>query len=249
MAMSGHALVTGGGRGIGAAICRVLAARGWAVTVNYRDRAEAAETVVQEIVAAGGRAVAIGADVSDAGAVGRLFDGAEAALGPVTCLVNNAGITGRASALVDADAAMMQQVMATNVLGSLYCAQEAVRRMARSRGGQGGVIVNLASSGTATGCPDLWVWYAASKGAIDVLTVGLGREVAREGIRVVAVVPGFTATELLAEGTGDQQAAIAASIPMGRPAEPEEIAKAVAFLVSEEASYVTASVMRVAGGR
>ncbi|MFT8247098.1 SDR family oxidoreductase [Roseomonas sp. BN140053] len=248
--MSGHVLVTGGGRGIGAAICRAAAGAGYAVTVNYRERAQAAESLAAEIRAGGGRAVAIAADVSREAEVERLFVEAEAALGPLSGLVNNAGITGASGQLAEADPAMMRAVLELNVVGTLLCAQAAVRRMARGHGGAGGVIVNISSNAALSGSGDMWVWYAASKGAVDTLTLGLGREVAREGIRVVAVAPGFVATELLAEGLGAEKlAAISASIPMGRPATPEEIAGAVAFALSDAASYMTATVMRVTGGR
>jgi NAD(P)-dependent dehydrogenase (short-subunit alcohol dehydrogenase family) len=243
-------LVTGGGRGIGAATCRLAGARGYKVAVNYRADAAAAEKVAAEIAAGGGEAVAIQADVSRESEVERLFAETESRLGRLTHLVNNAGMTGRAGRLDEVSAETMRAVFDVNILGSFLCARAAVRRMSTRHGGQGGVIVNLSSSAATLGSAGIWVWYAASKAAIDTLTLGLGREVAGEGVRVCGVAPGFTATELLLRSVDAERfRQIGAQIPLGRPATPEEIAATILFLLSDEASYVAATVLRAAGGR
>jgi NAD(P)-dependent dehydrogenase (short-subunit alcohol dehydrogenase family) len=246
--MSKTLIVTGGSRGIGAAICRLAGAAGYAVAVNYRSDEAAAASVVADIEAAGGRAIAIQADIAVEADIAALFAQTEQAFGPVTHLVNNAGITGPAGRLEDMSTQTLRAVTDLNVVGTILCARTAVQLMSTRRGGAGGVIVNISSSAVTTGTPDIWVWYAASKAAIETFTIGLGREVAADGIRVAAVAPGFTATDILTN-LGDGIDKIAALIPLGRPATPEEIAKSVLFLLSEDASYVTASVLRVAGGR
>jgi NAD(P)-dependent dehydrogenase (short-subunit alcohol dehydrogenase family) len=248
--MSGVLLVTGGSRGIGAAVARLGAARGYDVAVNYTRDAAAAESVVKDIEAAGGRAVRIQTDVSDAAAVAKMFDTVEGALGPVTALVNNAGITGQLGRIADVDPAAMAKVVDVNVNGVLYCLREAARRMSTARGGPGGVIVNLSSAAATLGGPNEWVWYGASKGAVDTVTVGLARELALEGVRVNAVAPGLVDTDLHATGGApDRVERLAPMIPVGRAASPEEIAEAVLYLLSDAASYVTGHVLRVAGGR
>jgi NAD(P)-dependent dehydrogenase (short-subunit alcohol dehydrogenase family) len=189
-------LITGGGRGIGAATARLGAARGYRVAVNYAGNIDAAEALVAEIERAGGRAVAIRGDVADESQVEQLFAEAERRLGPVSALVNNAGVTGRAGRLDEVSAATVRRVVDVNLLGSMLCARAAVRRMSTVHGGGGGAIVNLSSGAATLGGPGEWVWYAATKGAIDTFTIGLSREVAREGIRVNAVQPGLIDTDM-----------------------------------------------------
>jgi NAD(P)-dependent dehydrogenase (short-subunit alcohol dehydrogenase family) len=245
--MSGVVIVTGGSRGIGAAICRILAARGYAVGVNYAQRAEAAERVVAEIRAAGGRAEALAGDVGDPVAVGALFTAADRALGPLTALVNNAGITGDVSRVDAQEPAALERLLAVNVVGTILCAREAVRRMSRGHGGQGGGIVNISSIAARTGGLPGLTAYAASKGAVESFTKGFANEVGGEGIRVNAVAPGMTATEMATE----DMRAIAArgGVVLGRIGEAEDIAEAVAWLLSPAASYVTGTVITVSGGR
>ncbi|MFE0754936.1 SDR family oxidoreductase [Inquilinus sp. NPDC058860] len=236
-------IVTGGGRGIGAAIARRAARDGWAVCVNYRTDAAAAEAVVAEIAGAGGRAVALPADVSREDEIQALFDRTEAAFGPVRGLVNNAGITGRNGVLADLEAETLRRVVDVNLVGPILCAREAVRRFRAA--GTKGAIVSLSSIAAQTGSPGEYVHYAATKGAIESFTIGLGRELAAEGIRVNAVSPGMIRTEIHAPGRLER---VTARIPAGRPGEPEEIAEAVAWLLSDAARYATAMVLKVAGG-
>ncbi|MGF1594229.1 MAG: SDR family oxidoreductase [Kiloniellaceae bacterium] len=249
--MSGRTLlVTGGGRGIGAAVARLGAARGYAVCVNYRSDAVAAEAVVAEIERAGGRALALPADVAREEEVERLFHAVDAELPPLTALVNNAGVTGRVARLEEASPETIRDVVDLNLLGSIWCARAAVRRMARRYGGAGGAIVNISSGAATLGSPGEYVWYAASKGAVDSLTLGLAKENAGEGIRVNAVAPGFVRTEIhAASGLPERLEKVAPTMPIGRAAEPEEIAEAVLWLLSDAASYTTGAVLRVAGGR
>jgi NAD(P)-dependent dehydrogenase (short-subunit alcohol dehydrogenase family) len=248
--MTGTLLVTGGGRGIGAAVARLGAAAGYTVCVNYRSNAAAAETVVAEIGKAGGRALAVQADVAREAEVERLFAVVDAELPPLAALVNNAGITGRVGRLEDAPAQTLRDVMDLNVLGVMWCCQAAVRRMARRHGGSGGAIVNISSGAATLGSPDTFVWYAASKGAVDSLTVGLALENARDGLRVNAVSPGLVRTDIHADsGMPDRLETMPPQTPMGRAAEPEEIAEAVLWLLSDKASYTTGAILRVAGGR
>ncbi len=249
--MSGKVLlVTGGSRGIGAATCRLAGARGFAVAVNYRDNEAAAAAVVAAIERAGGRAAAIRADVARESEVERLFAETETRLGPVTHLVNNAGITGRAGRLDEVASETLRAVFDLNILGAFLCARAAVRRMSTRHGGNGGVVVNISSGAATIGSPGEWIWYAASKAAVDTLTLGLARELAREGVRVNSVQPGLVATEIhLSSGIEDRLGKLAPNIPMGRAGTAEEVAETILFLLSDAASYVTGAVLRVAGGR
>jgi NAD(P)-dependent dehydrogenase (short-subunit alcohol dehydrogenase family) len=236
------ALVTGGGRGIGAATCRLLAAQDYAVCVNYLRNEAAAAALAREL---GARAIAVAADVADEAAVLRLFDTVERELGPLDLLVNNAGIVGRAMPLRDMDYARMQRIFATNVLGVMLCAREAARRMR----GRGGAIVNVSTGFVKSGAPGMMVDYAASKGAIEVFTAGLARELAAEGIRVNAVRPGLIDTEIHAD-SGDPARAKKAEhfVPMKRAGQAEEVARAIVWLASDAASYTTGTVLDVSGG-
>jgi NAD(P)-dependent dehydrogenase (short-subunit alcohol dehydrogenase family) len=244
-------VVTGGGRGIGAAIARQAAARGYAVAVNYlRDRTSA-ESLAGEINGAGGKSVAIAGDVSKLEDVVRLFDQTIKQLGPVTHVVNNAGITGRSGRLDAADEATIRACIDLNVTGSILVAREACRRMALRHVGKGGVIINMSSGAATLGSPNEYVWYAASKGAIDSLTIGLAKEMAEDGIRVNAVAPGLIETDIheLSAGDGGRMERIRPTIPLKRIGTPDEVAEAVMFLLSDAASYITGAILRVAGGR
>jgi NAD(P)-dependent dehydrogenase (short-subunit alcohol dehydrogenase family) len=243
-------IVTGGARGIGAACARAAARGGWAVCVNYRSSAAAAEALVREIEGEGGRAVAVAGDVSQEADVRSLFDAAVAAHGPLGAVVNNAGILSQAMPLADMTLARWEATFATNLTGAFLCAREGVRRMARSRGGQGGAIVNVSSMAAVLGAPDEFVDYAASKGGLDTLTVGLAKEVAADGIRVNGVRPGLIDTEIhAAGGDPDRAERLAPSVPMRRVGSAEEVAKAVVWLLSDAASYVTGVTINVSGGR
>ena len=243
-------LITGASRGIGAATARLAAARGYDVAVNYTSNAKAADAVAADAERAGARAVAIQADVAKEADVERLFAETERRLGPLWGLVNNAGIVGRASRLDAADAATIKSVIDINVLGAFLCARAAVRRLSTKNGGKGGVIVNISSGAATLGSPNEFIWYAASKAAVDTLTIGLSREVAREGIRVNSVAPGLVDTDIHEmTGVPDRLATMAPNIPLGRAGSPEEIAETILFLLSDASSYVTGAVLRVAGGR
>ena len=243
-------VVTGGGRGIGAATARLAAGRGYAVCVNYLSNAEAAEAVVQDIEATGGGALAVRADVASEVEVERLFETVDRELGPVAALVNNAALAGHIDRLDAAPSATVRQVIEVNLLGTIWCARAAIQRMSTRHGGRGGGIVNVSSGAATLGSPGDYVWYAASKGGVDSLTIGLAREVAREGIRVNGVAPGFVKTEIhAASGLPDRLEKEAPCVPLGRAAEPEEIAEAILWLLSPAASYTTGATLRVAGGR
>jgi len=248
--MSDVLIVTGGSRGIGAATARLAAERGYAVCVNYRAQREAAERLAAEIGAAGGRAIAVGADVASEADVVRLFAEVDAALGAVTALVNNAGILERQTRVDAIDAARIDRVFATNVRGAFLCAREAVRRMSTAHGGAGGAIVNVSSRAAQLGAPGEYVDYAASKAAVEAMTVGLAREVAAEGIRVNGVRPGIIYTEIHGDGGEPGRVdRLAPTLPMKRGGEAVEVARAILWLLSEEASYSTGSFIDVSGGR
>ena len=244
------AIVTGAGRGIGAATAILAASRGYAVCVNYRRSADDARDVVKAIVDAGGRAVAVAADVAVEEDVVRLFETAARELGTVTALVNNAGILERQMRVEDMDAARLRRVLDVNVVGSFLCAREAVKRMSTRHGGMGGAIVNVSSGAARWGSPDEYVDYAASKGAIDTMTIGLSKEVAAEGIRVNAVRPGLVITGIhAAGGEPGRVERMRSSVPLGRGGMPEEVATAILWLLSDEASFTTGAIIDVSGGR
>jgi NAD(P)-dependent dehydrogenase (short-subunit alcohol dehydrogenase family) len=242
-------IVTGASRGIGAATARLAADRGFQVCVNYLRQQQAAEDVVSAIQQKGGAAIAIQADVSSEFDVVRLFDSATKQLGPITALVNNAGIVEHQSRLDSMDAARLLRVFAINVFGSFLCAREAVRRMSTKYGGQGGSIVNVSSGAARFGSPNEYIDYAASKGAIDTLTLGLAKEVAEENIRVNAVRPGFIYTDIHAQGGEPNRIdRVKNQVPMKRAGQPEEVASAILWLLSNEASYITGAILDVTGG-
>lgn len=242
-------VVTGGGRGIGAATCRLAARRGYQVVVNYAANARAAEALVEDIERTGGVAVAVQGDVANAADVARIFAAADG-LGTLVGLVNNAGIVDKAARLEEMSVERLERMMRVNVIGSILCAQEAIRRMAKRHGGQGGGIVNLSSAASKLGSPGYYVDYAASKGAIDTFTVGLALELAGEGIRVNAVRPGIIDTDIhAAGGEPDRVAKMIPSLPMARAGTAQEVAEAILWLLSEQSSYTTGTTISVAGGR
>lgn len=243
------ALVTGGGRGIGAATAVLAARAGYDVCVNYAADAARAETVAADCRGAGARSLAVQADIGDETQAARLFEACDEALGPVDLLVNNAGIVGRASSVEELDGAVLRRTYEVNVFGSIYCAQQAIRRMSRARGGKGGVIINLSSIAATLGSPGEYVHYAASKGAIETFTIGLAKEVGKLGIRVNAVQAGTTDTEIHARsGNPDRPRMVARAAPLGRVATPEDMAEAIVWLASDKASYATGAILRIGGG-
>lgn len=244
------AVVTGGGRGIGAATARLAARRGYAVCVTYVAREAPARAVAEAIRAEGGRAIVVEADAADEAAVARLFKTVDRELGPVTALVNNGGITGPATRLAGYDAATIRRILDVNVTGPMLCTREAAQRMSTKRGGAGGGVVNLSSMAAKLGGAGVWTAYAAAKGAVESLTVGLAQELASEGIRVNAIAPGLIDTEIHASaGLGDRLAALAPSVPLARAGTAEECAEAILWLLSDAAAYVTGAILPVSGGR
>lgn len=243
-------IITGGGRGIGAATAQIAASRGYAVCIGYRSNKEAAHAVADAILLAGGKAIAVAADVSQEADVLKLFQTVDHELGRVCALVNNAGILERQMRLEEMDAARINRVLMTNVTGAFLCARESVRRMSTRHGGSGGAIVNLSSAASRIGSPGEYIDYAASKGAVDTLTLGLAKEVANEGIRVNAVRPGIIDTDIHASG-GDpgRLERLKSTIPMQRGGLVDEVAHAIMWLLSDEASYTTGSLLDVTGGR
>jgi NAD(P)-dependent dehydrogenase (short-subunit alcohol dehydrogenase family) len=246
----GTLIVTGASRGIGAAVATLAGERGYAVAVNFATSEGEAKRVVERIEAAGGRAVAIQADVSREEEIVRMFRTAERDLGPIKALVNNAGITGGFARVEEVSSAALATVFAVNVSGTILCSREAVRRMSTRRGGSGGAIVNISSLAAHTGSAGEWVHYAASKGAIDSFTIGLAREVATEGIRVNAVAPGLVDTGLhAANGDPGRLQRLMGTVPMARPGLPREVAEGVLWLLSPAASYATGAILQIGGGR
>jgi len=242
-------LVTGGSRGIGAATALLAARRGYAVCVNYIRDHHAADAIVQEIERGGGTAMAVAADVAREDHVMHLFETIDSTLGPINALVNNAGILERQARVEEMTGTRLRRVLATNVVGYFLCAREAVRRMSTRHGNEGGAIVNVSSAASRLGAAGEYVDYAASKGAIDTMTIGLAREVAAEGIRVNAVRPAFIHTDIHATGgEPDRVARVAPSVPMRRGGDAEEVARAILWLISAEASYSTGAIVDVSGG-
>ncbi|WPH13725.1 SDR family oxidoreductase [Variovorax paradoxus] len=243
-------LITGGSRGIGAATALLAAQRGYAVAVNYANNSLAADEVVRAIRAGGGSAMAVQADVGDEAQVLAMFEKVDARLGRLTALVNNAGVVDVQARVDEMSVARLERMFRINVIGSFICAREAVRRMSTRHGGSGGAIVNVSSGAARLGSPGQYVDYAASKGAIDTFTIGLAKEVAAEGIRVNAVRPGLIDTEIHASGGMPERAfELAPTVPMQRTGSAEEIAGAILWLLSAEASYTTMALLDVTGGR
>ncbi len=248
--VSGVMLITGGSRGIGAATARLAARNGYTVGINYTSAREQAEAVVADIEGAGGKALAIQADISDPNSVERLFHICDLELGTLSVLVNNAGILETQARFEDITADRIDRVFAVNVRGAFMCAREAVKRMSTKHGGAGGAIVNVSSAASRLGSPGEYIDYAASKGAIDTMTIGLSKEVASEGIRVNAVRPGIIETDIHASGGEPGRVErIGPTLPMGRGGTAEEIAETILWLASDEASYVTGSFIEASGGR
>lgn len=243
-------LITGGSRGIGAATGRLAAERGYALCINYARNAAKADGLVADIAASGGKAIAVQGDVANEEEVVRLFEACDAEFGRLDVLINNAGILERQMRLDEMDAARIDRVFAVNVRGAFLCAREAVKRLSTKHGGKGGAIVNLSSKASVLGSPNEFIDYAASKGAIDTMTIGLAREVATEGIRVNAVRPGLVDTDIhLDAGEPGRPDRLRPTIPMQRSGSVEEVARAILWLCSDEASYTTGAFIDVSGGR
>ena len=243
-------LITGGGRGVGAATARLAAARGYDVAISYIQDEASAEAVASDVRAFGRKALAMRADSADPEQVGALFAAIDRDFGRVDVLVNNAAILARQSPMEDLDFERMQRIFAVNAIGPILCSQQAVRRMATRYQGRGGAIVNISSGAARLGSPNEYVDYAASKGALETFTIGLAKEVARDGIRVNCIRPGHIYTDMHASGGEPGRVdRVKASIPMGRGGHPEEVARAILWLASEEASYTTGTFLDVTGGR
>lgn len=248
--MSRVMLITGASRGIGAATARLAAAEGYALCLNFHHRADAAQQLLKELKSTGTQAITVAADVADETQVARLFATIDEQFGRLDVLVNNAGMLERQMRLEEMDAARLMRVFAVNVTGSFLCAREAVKRMSTRYGGQGGAIVNVSSIAAKLGAPNEYIDYAAAKGAIDSMTLGLAKEVAAEGIRVNAVRPGVIRTEIHASGGEPGRVErVKASVPMGRGGEAEEVAEAILWLAGEKASYTSGALLDVSGGR
>lgn len=243
-------LITGASRGIGAALARLAAARGYAVAINYVHNQAAAQAVADDILAAGGQALLVQGDVAQEADIVRMFQTLDAQWGRVDVLVNNAGVLEQMMSVCDMSAQRIQRVMNTNVVGLMLCCREAVKRMAKDHGGQGGAIVNISSVAAKLGSPFEYVDYAASKGAVDAITIGLAKEMALQGVRVNGVRPGLIYTDIHASGGEPGRVdRLAVNVPMQRGGQPQEVAEAVLWLASEAASYVTGTWIDVSGGR
>ncbi len=243
-------LITGGSRGIGRATAILAGKRGWSVGVNYVGNREAAERTVRDVVAAGGRAVAIAGDVAREADVIAMFNATRDAFGGLDGLVNNAGIVAPSMPFADISIERMRKVFDTNILGAYLCAREAARRLSKSRGGKGGVIVNLSSMAARLGAPNEYVDYAGSKGAMDAMTLGLAKELGPDGVRVNAVRPGLIDTDIHASGgRPDRAATLGATTPLGRAGTAEEVAEAIIWLASDASSYVNGAIIDVSAGR
>jgi NAD(P)-dependent dehydrogenase (short-subunit alcohol dehydrogenase family) len=248
--MTKTVLITGGSRGIGRATARLLGARGWSVGVNYAQNLAAAQETVAEVERAGGHAVPIAGDVASEADVIAMFDTLQQKFGRLDALVNNAGIVAPSSQLADMDLARLKRMFDVNVLGAFLCAREAARRMSTTRGGTGGVIVNISSAAARLGSPNEYIDYASSKGAVDTMTIGLAKELGPQGVRVNAVRPGLIDTDIHASGGKPERAAqLGATTPLGRPGSADEVAESIVWLLSDAASYVTGALLDVTGGR
>jgi NAD(P)-dependent dehydrogenase (short-subunit alcohol dehydrogenase family) len=244
------ALITGGSRGIGAATALLAARHGYAVAVNYTNNRDAADAVVRSIRSGGGRAIALQCDVANEEQVLAMFDTVDRELGPLTALVNNAGVVDVSARVDEMSVARLRRMFDINVLGTILCAREAIKRMSTRHGGKGGAIVNVSSAASRLGSPGQYVDYAAAKGAVDAFTLGLAKEVAAEGIRVNAVRPGLIETDIHASGgIPDRVKQLAHMVPMQRGGTAEEVAESIVWLLSPQASYVTMSLLEVSGGR